>query len=247
MSIPTKSGVYLLCSADSFGKRVYKVGRSENLRQRLASYPPNFIVLGVFPCEDCEKLEAEIIKSFRATFKVYARNEYFEIDADYNSVSSVFCGVISKAGSSSTSIKISAPAKSVKSRTVDVPPSEEEDKKKRTEERKLTFKKDSESSVPQVVQELRSYILENFDGVITKKDMEEDVKAFNGLIIYIMQRIDLDDKSTLLKGLEPYLKEIVPNKEVKKYVSKFSGFDLRLINKTHQIKPSEVEKLYKKK
>lgn len=203
-------------------------------------------------------METEIIKSFRTTFKVYARNEYFEIDADYNSVSSVFCGVISKAGSSSTSskpIKMCAIPTPSKTKTIDVsPPTEKEEKKNKTaevvvsyKERKLTFKKETENAIPEVLQELRSYILETHDGVITKKEMEETVKAFNGLITYIIQRLDIDDKPTLLKGAETYLKEIVSNKEVKKYIGKFKGFDLRLVNKTHQIKPNEVEKLYAKK
>ena len=238
MSIPTKPGVYLLCSADSFGQRVYKVGRSENLKQRLASYPPNFIVLGIFPCEECEKMETEIIKSFRTSFKVYARNEYFEINAEYNKVSGVFYEVISKASSSSSSPKKpELPKKEIKK----TKPVIEEIKKSEPPK-----KKEPKGGLS-VIDELRSYILETHDGAITRKEMEESAKAFNGLITYIMQRVDIDDKPSLMKGAETYLKEIVPNKEVKKYIGRVSGFDLRLINKTHQIKPSEVEKLYKKK
>jgi hypothetical protein len=90
MSIPEREGVYLLCSSDSFGSRIYKVGRSDNLRQRLGSYPPNWCLLDCLPCENSAGMEKVLIKGFRTTYKTYDRNEYFEIDADFYEIKHYF-------------------------------------------------------------------------------------------------------------------------------------------------------------
>jgi hypothetical protein len=61
---------------------VYKVGKTLNPKQRLSSYPKGSIVLFLFPCINCDKIEKEIINLFEDVFtkRNDIGNEYFEGD-----------------------------------------------------------------------------------------------------------------------------------------------------------------------
>lgn len=207
MSIPTNPGVYLLCSADTFGKRVYKVGRSDNLRQRLGGYPPNFTILGLFPCENPGKLEEKLIQSFRSKFKIYARQEYFESPEELSVITKTFNDVIS---------------------------GESVVRKRKTEKSPLD--------------DLREYVLETHGGVITKEDVYKCSSAFNKMINRIIKK-DFEgivSRETIREETEEYLKEIIPLKDVQKYITRLAKTDLSLVTKEYNISRAEVAKLYKK-
>jgi hypothetical protein len=127
MSIPEREGVYLLCSSDSFGSRIYKVGRSDNLRQRLSSYSPNWCLLDCFPCEHSPEMERILIKGFKTNYKTYDRNEYLEIEADFYEIKHFFNNLMYE----TRVAEKKKPTK--KERTVEEKPVVEREKKKKAE------------------------------------------------------------------------------------------------------------------
>lgn len=197
MSIPEREGVYLLCSSDSFESRIYKVGRSDNLRQRLGSYPPNWSLLDCLPCENSAGMEKVLIKGFKTTYKTYDRNEYFEIDADFYEIKQYFNNLIYET-------RISEKKKPTKKeRTMEEKPVVEKEKKKKPEAgpagRELAK-----------LLEIRADQLEVFH-CETKKDVEERVVEFNKLIDVILNVIS-KPREEQKKALKDQLNNIVSKK-----------------------------------
>lgn len=102
MSIAECEGVYMLTSQDVLGKKIYKIGRSDNLRQRLGSYSPNWCLLDCLPCKDSIKVEKMLIEKFKTKMKKYGGNEYFECDLDCMEVKKFFNDTLNLYGFKST-------------------------------------------------------------------------------------------------------------------------------------------------
>lgn len=76
-------GIYLLCSKNTDGQFVYKVGRSGDINRRVKDYPPNFEVLLQKPCCDSKDIEKRIIDCFNTDkdlglIKYERGKEYFK-------------------------------------------------------------------------------------------------------------------------------------------------------------------------
>lgn len=57
-------GIYLLCSTNTDGQFVYKVGRSGDINRRVKDYPPNYEILLTVPCVKSKDVEKTIIIFF---------------------------------------------------------------------------------------------------------------------------------------------------------------------------------------
>jgi len=191
MSIPEHEGVYLLCSCDAFEKRIYKVGRSDNLRQRLASYPPNWCLLDCLPCDDSSGMERVLIRGFRTNFKTYDRNEYFEIDADFYEIKHFFNNLMFE-----TRAKTLRTPEPKKEKLV-VPEPKKEKEKQRAD---FMF----------TLSELRADQLEIFK-CESKKDVEDRVREFNKLIDVIL-RVKDESKNDQVTALVTQLNNLVSKK-----------------------------------
>jgi FtsZ-binding cell division protein ZapB len=76
-------GIYLLCSKNTDGQFVYKVGRSKNIYRRLAEYPPNYEILLSLCCPNSKIVEKNIIGVLNSNTelglcKYDNGNEYFK-------------------------------------------------------------------------------------------------------------------------------------------------------------------------
>lgn len=64
------------------GESVYKIGKTRNFPGRFQQYPKGSRVLAVWNCEDCNRLEKELLSHFRHKYlsRRDAGSEYFEGD-----------------------------------------------------------------------------------------------------------------------------------------------------------------------
>jgi hypothetical protein len=200
MSVPEREGVYLLCSSDAFGNRIYKVGRSDNLRQRLGSYPPNWCLLDCLPCEKSAEMERVLIRGFRTTYKTYDRNEYFEIDADFYEIKHFFNNLMYETRISERN----KPAK--KERTVEEKPVAEREKKGKPEGGPV-------GRETAKLLEIRADQLEVFQ-CDTRKDVEERAEEFNKLIDVIMG-VNSKPREEQKRALRDQLDNLVAKKRSK--------------------------------
>lgn len=88
MSIPATEGVYLL-KWELDPVPVYKVGRSINLAQRIKTYRLHR-VLDIFETKNYHLIEKTLISEFNKNYQLMAGNEYFQTDADEESVIDLF-------------------------------------------------------------------------------------------------------------------------------------------------------------
>lgn len=76
--------VYLLYSKVHMnsGENVYKIGKTRNFPGRFQQYPKGSTVLGVWNCEDCNRVEKELLIYFRLKYlsRRDAGSEYFQGD-----------------------------------------------------------------------------------------------------------------------------------------------------------------------
>lgn len=226
MSIADKEGVYLLCSSDAFGKRIYKVGRSDNLRQRLCSYPPNWCLLDCLPCDHSPDMERKIIKCFKNNFKIYDRHEYFEIDADFHEIKFFFNKMIYEEKAAPKPANNQAPKpvapKPVAPAPVPVPMARKH----------------------QLLNEIRAEQLDTFNFVMTRKDIEDNVKTFNKLIDVILTtkgKGQDEQKKLIAKALE----DIVAKKRAKQVAEDIMKEGLDQVTDKIKITAKEVEKIFK--
>lgn len=98
----TTNYIYLLQERESIRMKepVYKVGRTEQSNhKRFGQYPKGSVLLFQVVCNNCKKLEADLLQKFKTTFKHRKDlgNEYFEgdhkvmIDLIYSSVKNEAC------------------------------------------------------------------------------------------------------------------------------------------------------------
>jgi GNAT superfamily N-acetyltransferase len=82
-------GIYLLCSKNTDGQFVYKVGRSGDINRRIKDYPPNFEVLLQRSCSESKEIEKKILDCFNTNkdlglVKYEKGNEYFKSITNIN-------------------------------------------------------------------------------------------------------------------------------------------------------------------
>lgn len=230
MSIADKEGVYLLCSSDAFGKRIYKVGRSDNLRQRLCSYPPNWCLLDCLPCEHSPDMERKIIKCFKSNFKIYDRHEYFEIDAEFHEIKFFFNKMIYEERTQTP--KPVAP-KPVAPKPVAPKP-----------------RPPTQVPVPlapkyhQLLNEIRAEQLDTFNFVMTRKDIEDNAKSFNRLVDVILENKTKgqdEQKKLIAKALE----DVISKKRAKQVAEDIMKEGVDKVTDKTKITNKEIEKLFK--
>jgi hypothetical protein len=231
MSIAEKEGVYLLCSCDAFGNRIYKVGRSDNLRQRLGSYPPNWCLLDCLPCSDSATMEKNLIKGFRANFKTYDRNEYFEIDADFNEIKFFFNKLLFE-----TRLPKTKPEKTREEK----PEKTREEKPGKKKERKITFAGPATSAL----EELRRDQLETYNGVISRKDIEDSVKDFNNLIECILAG-KTNSREEQKREITNRLNNLVSKKRSKDIAERILKEGITGVTAQMKISKREIDALFK--
>lgn len=251
MSIVEKEGVYLLCSCDAFGKRIYKVGRSDNLRQRLGSYPPNWCLLDCLPCENSPSMERKIIKGFKTNFKIYDRHEYFEIDADFHEIKFFFNKTIyeEKPGMSRTcEPPLIVDEKPKKKMEIVLPtPPKAEPPKDEANKRRIVFKQKASplGNLPPTLTELRDDQLETHGGVMTKDDLIELMKDFNKLIDIIVG-CKTESIETQRKKIKDQLDSLISKKRSKEVAETIVKEGLTTVTLDHKISMKEVEAQFKK-
>jgi len=230
MSIADREGVYLLCSCDAFGNRIYKVGRSDNLRQRLGSYPPNWCLLDCLPCENSASMEKILIKGFRSNFKTYDRHEYFEIDADFNEIKFFFNKLLFESRAPEKKPEIS----------------KEEKKPERTREEKKVVKPSPANIPPSktALEDLRGDQLETFNGVMSRKDIEESVRDFNKLIDCIVSG-KTKSREDQKKDIVTHLDNIVSKKRSKDLAEKILKEGIAGVTIQMKIVKREIDALFK--
>jgi len=224
MSIPEREGVYLLCSCDAFGSRIYKVGRSDNLRQRLGSYPPNWCLLDCLPCEDSAGVEKQLIGAFRSNYKVYDRHEYFGIDADFHEIKFFFNKLLYE---------------NRKKRPVVQPKGKERKVPDRTKEAPVDM------PTRGTLQELRNDRLEVFGGTADRGEVEEDVRKFNALvdvIVTIAKKPEEEQRKTLKEALA----KTVSRNRAKKLLETLMTEGLGGITPQMKISKREIDQAYKR-
>lgn len=76
--------VYLLHSKVHINSKehVYKIGKTRNFPGRFQQYPKGSVVLSVWNCRDCSRIEKEILIKFRLKYEERrdAGSEYFQGD-----------------------------------------------------------------------------------------------------------------------------------------------------------------------
>lgn len=91
-------GVYLIWVREfkDSNKPIYKVGRSNNLQNRIKSYPNDSFIITLMECCESVKCEKEILKTFNETFEKKTRygNEYFE--GDKTDMMLIMANIVSK-------------------------------------------------------------------------------------------------------------------------------------------------------
>lgn len=230
MSIADREGVYLLCSCDAFGNRIYKVGRSDNLRQRLGSYPPNWCLLDCLPCENSASMEKILIKGFRSNFKTYDRHEYFEIDADFNEIKFFFNKLL---------FETRTPEKKNEK------PKEEKKPERTREEKKIEKPLPvNTTSSKTSLEDLRENQLETYNGVMSRKDIEESAKDFNNLIDCIIA-CKSKPKEDQKKEIVTQLDNIVSKKRSKDLADKILKEGITGITVQMKINKREIDALFK--
>lgn len=226
MALVEREGVYLLCSCDAFGKRIYKVGRSDNLRQRLKDYPPNWCLIDCLPCEKSCEMEKKLIKGFKQNFKLYDRHEYFEIEAGFTDVKMIFN-------------KILCGEKIPEECAPRTNAAEPEKKKKKEKEPAANPKPKTKT-----IDELREEQLQTFDGVMKRSDIEDSMKDFNKLIDVIISVIG-KPKDEQKKLIVKHLEGLVAKKRSKDFFEDLFKDGLEHINVNMKITKKEVDKLFK--
>jgi hypothetical protein len=251
MSIAEKEGVYLLCSCDAFGNRIYKVGRSDNLRQRLGSYPPNWCLLDCLPCSDSATMEKILIKGFRANFKTYDRHEYFEIDADFNEIKFFFNKLLFETRMPKNKPEKTREEKPEKTREEkpektreEKPEKTREEKPDKKKERKLMFAGPAASSSAPALEELRGNQLETFNGVMSRKDIEESVRDFNNLIDCIVAGKS-KPKEVQQREIVTQLNNLVSKKRSKDIAEKILKEGTAGVSVQLKISKREIDALFK--
>jgi hypothetical protein len=77
-----KEGLYLIKEREftKTGENVYKIGRSNNVKNRMNNYPKGSDIELMIACNDSKKSEKNIINKFKTQFKQKTEygNEYFE-------------------------------------------------------------------------------------------------------------------------------------------------------------------------
>ena len=251
MSIAEKEGVYLLCSCDAFGNRIYKVGRSDNLRQRLGSYPPNWCLLDCLPCSDSATMEKILIKGFRANFKTYDRHEYFEIDADFNEIKFFFNKLLFETRMPKSKPEKTREEKPEKTReekpekTREKPEKTREEKPEKKKERKLMFVGPAtpSSSAP-ALEGLRGEQLETFNGVMSRKDIEESARDFNNLIDCIVAGKS-KPKEDQQRDIVTQLNNLVSKKRSKEIAEKILKEGTAGVSAQMKISKRDIDALFK--
>ena len=90
MAAPSCEGVYLIHSSNPRGKPIFKLGRSDDIKQRMRAYGPTWEILCCFPHDDSRDLEKFLIQRFEQELKIYANNEYFETTYSASSIMKFF-------------------------------------------------------------------------------------------------------------------------------------------------------------
>ena len=198
MSIVESEGVYLLSSQDVLGKKIYKVGRSDNLKQRLGSYPPNWCLLDCLPCKNSIGVERELIEKFKLKFKIYSRNEYFECGMDCREVKRIFNNILSEYYS----------GKKRGGEEMDKPKNKSQEKNIETKCEK------GEKDKMKTLLKIRADQLNTCEGLMRKRDLELFARDFNAMIDSV---ISSKDKPTTdrIKVISDSLVGIVSKKTVK--------------------------------
>lgn len=90
MAAPHCEGVYLVHSSNPRGKTIFKLGRSDDIKQRMRAYGPTWEILCCFPHDESRELEKFLIQRFEKELKIYANNEYFETTFSASSILKFF-------------------------------------------------------------------------------------------------------------------------------------------------------------
>jgi calcineurin-like phosphoesterase family protein len=175
-------------------------------------------------------MEKILIKGFRSNFKTYDRHEYFEIDADFNEIKFFFNKLLFESRAPEKKPEIS----------------KEEKKPERTREEKKVVKPSPANIPPSktALEDLRGDQLETFNGVMSRKDIEESVRDFNKLIDCIVSG-KTKSREDQKKDIVTHLDNIVSKKRSKDLAEKILKEGIAGVTIQMKIVKREIDALFK--
>jgi hypothetical protein len=196
-------------------------------------------------------MEKILIKGFRANFKTYDRHEYFEIDADFNEIKFFFNKLLFETRMPKSKPEKTREEKPEKTReekpekTREKPEKTREEKPEKKKERKLMFVGPAtpSSSAP-ALEGLRGEQLETFNGVMSRKDIEESARDFNNLIDCIVAGKS-KPKEDQQRDIVTQLNNLVSKKRSKEIAEKILKEGTAGVSAQMKISKRDIDALFK--
>jgi hypothetical protein len=189
-------------------------------------------------------MEKILIKGFRANFKTYDRHEYFEIDADFNEIKFFFNKLLFEIRAPKNKPEKTREEKPEKTRE-EKPEKIREEKPEKKKEKKITFVGPANpSSASTALEELRRDQLETYNGVMSRKDIEDSVKDFNNLIECILAG-KTNPREDQKREITTQLNNLVSKKRSKDIAEKILKEGTTGVSAQMKISKREIDALFK--